>query len=529
MNCLTEESKKNLLIVQDERVDELSKEYFIGNEGMSKLINLMNKHLKRVLHKLDNVNTHNNLKIEHSQSVDYDPNTFINSQHNHITNIQPGTFAYNKFQMINTQDVYLIEYENGFVIKLYFYYDRNYTDIQNVIQSIIYRLHLIIFTFDDKLDFKYLIKVFNSHNPLTSHTYLYDFNRNVNYVIKNNKLDNLQYYKENNCCHCSSGYSNSSYAEMHNNKIIDNSFEIVCTRIPEILGLFTHEMFHILHLDTRYYTIVDDGIQFELKSNEIQSEELMKILNKFNKKVSNYVFLETFNNTICTIFHALYCAIELNNNFSKECNYEKEFENVSKLFEDLIKKEILYSIFHTCKILYNQGITHFIDYFDDNAPYHQLAYLYEYTIVRSFMFILLDDYVRYLEFKDLNDSFNGNDKKMVDRVTGIIQDMLQKVYSLMYEDKDNSSRIAYSKLFNRFVEILDELSDNKKDKLKEQEKDKCGEMNMEYFCIDHHCNLCKLGNYLKGGRVSRNDNSYFRYKYLKYKHKYLKYKNHIIN
>lgn len=242
---LTSESKRNLQTIEEPNIHDLSNDY-LNSESIKTGINSCKEMLQPYLHSvLQSTKTKQQvIKIE---SKIYDPQEFLRSEHNKITNIQKDTYAYNKLSTLNTQDIYQLTYSNNICFKLYAYYDKEYSKIQNIIQSVINRLHLIVSTFVSTNNMKYLSQIFTCDNPMPIHLYLYPFNRNINYRINNDEP--LEYYKRNNCSHCSSGYSNSSYAM----KGSSNVFEVVCTRIPEILGLFTHEMFHILHCDTRYY------------------------------------------------------------------------------------------------------------------------------------------------------------------------------------------------------------------------------------------------------------------------------------
>jgi hypothetical protein len=275
-------------------------------------------------------------------------------------------------------------------------------------------------------------------------------------------------------------------------------------------------MFHVLHLDTRYYTVKNNNNNLSMQSNQLDDnphKELDMVLNKYNKKVGQYQFLETFNNTATTVFHALYSSIELSNSL--------DTDKIMNLFNCLIKKEIIYSIYHTCKILHNQNINKAEEYFSsDSKPYQQLAYLYEYTIVRSFMFMNLKDYMDYLTYKDLG-SFDGNNVTQVNKLKIIVASLLDNAYKSMYLTTNDN----YNKLFNTFVKILDEEKRTNKDN-KSKECDVCGPVNMEYFCIDHNfdnkliLNSTKRNNNQNGGYKT----NYYK-KYLKYKIKYHKLKS----
>lgn len=513
INRLTKESQKNLLIINDKRIlelaDKLLETYELNylNEAMKPILNYIVDKLKTIPVNINRISTE-----------PYNSEDFLMSEHNKVTNIQINTLAYEKFRVLNTQDTMLITYPNinNLSFEIHFYYCNTTDKIQDVINTIINRLHLIVLTFSDYHNLKHLSQIFNIEYPLKMYLYLYPFNRNIDYRIQD--TSSLEYYKRNNCFHCSSGYSNSNYASSSlNNK--KSSFVIVCTRIPEMLGLFTHEMFHVLHLDTRYYTIKNNNNNLEMQSNELDDsayKELNAVLNKYNKKVGKYQFLETFNNTTTTIFHTLYCSIELSDSL--------DTNRIINLFNSLIKKEIIYSIYHTCKILHNQNINKAEEYFNvDSKPYQQLAYLYEYTIVRSFMFINLKDYVDYLTHKDLG-NFDGNNTTQVNKLKTIVASLLDNAYKSMYLTTNDN----YNKLFDTFVEILDESNKgNKSNKNnKSKECDVCGPVNMEYFCIDHN-----FDNRLILNKIDRNNSQIGGYKtnyynkYLKYKIKYCKLKS----
>lgn len=507
VNCLTFESKKNLSIIESEKLKKVNKEYLLEIDNG---LNILNEYIDVLLKETDL------LKILQSKpyqilsviTKSYDPNIFLNSNQNSMTNIQKNTLAYQKFIKINTQSIYAIKYVIvNLSFKLNFYYDNKHNNIQEIIQSIINRLHLIIITFANKIDTKLLSKVFSKTNEyLEADIYLYDFNRNIDIKVDNNKLESLDYYKKNNCSHCSSGYSNSTCVERNNQEIKINTFEIVCTRIPEALGLFTHEMFHVLHLDTRYFISKEDRNNIKLTSQMLNSNDLDVVLDKFNDKVKSYQFLETFNNTTTTIFHSLFNAIELSASIDHVA--------IINLFKKLMQIEVIYSIFHSVKILHNQNFNTFASYFDkEKTNYYQLAYLYEYTIVRSFMFMNMIDYVEYMKFKDTNSNFNGNNKGQITDATIMVTKLLDKTFKLMYEDKSNNVRIKYSQVFDKLVEVLDKQYG----KESSNNIDVCGSINMEYFCIDHRCSLLQ-----NGGRNIKQKNlvNYCYKKYRKYKLKY---------
>lgn len=536
INCLTLESKRNLKTIDDPSIIMLSDNYLNSKNiktGIEKCKEMLQPYLHTLLQTIKI-----KPQIKKIETKIYDPNEFLHSKHNKITNIQKDTYAYNKFKILNTLDIYEITFFNNLCFKLYVYYDKENLEIFNIIQTIINRLHLIVSTFATTNNMKYLTKIFTSNNPIPLHIYLYPFNRNIGYNIDNNET--LEYYNHNNCCHCSSGYSNSSYAKVKvrdnyaNSNGDDNVFEVVCTRIPEILGLFTHEMFHILHCDTRYYTTnVDNNNIFELNSNQLDenSDALISIIKNYNRKVKDYKFLETFNNTTTTILHSFYCAIELLVDTQNLIIDDIKINNIMQLFGSILKKEIIYSIYHTAKILHNQHINFAKEYFTNESntkSYHQLAYLYEYTIVRSFMFMELDNYVKYMLFKDFG-FFDGNDSTQVDILTKMVAKLLENVFEMMY-NKKSIEKILYNKIFDNFVKILIEdeklYLNNKNDSC-----DVCGPVNMEYFCIDHnYCMMQLLVNIMsEQGQEQRQIEFYYYKKYLKYKTKYYNCKHTIRN
>lgn len=242
----------------------------------------------------------------------------------------------------------------------------------------------------------------------------------VNREIKNNGDKNI--YKKNGQFNASSGYT-SYCISPHITKLV-----MVCTKLPECLALLTHELGHLYGFDLDTLKISKDMIYL---SGDYECE-LFK-----NMGIDKFRTNETICNTNTTIIHSMCNSIESKNGYQE--------------FKFFMNVEILYSIYHTAKILYVQGFNNLNEFVNNNGKYVQSSYLFEYTIARSFLLLNFDKYVDILKFR-----VNENNK----------QNAINNIINLIV-DKMND-RSMYDKIFNEYIKIV-----------KKQDI-----INMEYFCID---------------------------------------------
>ena len=173
---------------------------------------------------------------------------------------------------------------------------------------------------------------------------------------------------------------------------------MMITRLPEALGLFTHEMGHLLGWD--FEKVSNNDSYFSLSGMVDRKDYDTKLLNlPLSKNVkANFEFAESINNYYSTIMHSICCAIEIYHYSSK-----KSFLSI---LTKIMNIEITYSVFHAAKLLCKKGFISFDDFFngDGKKEFDQNAFLFEYSIVRAMMFyniLNVDEYknkmVKYLD------------------------------------------------------------------------------------------------------------------------------------
>ena len=355
-----------------------------------------------------------------------------------------GTIVGKKFQELNTiKKIYLLFDNIDLHIELFFIYKEEKI---NLINQLIKRVCVYINYSKNTKRMKKIIKLLNNE-PFEIYFLMYDVNRQV-INRNNNNINELSNQGTYNCC---SGYNHFVIYPNSKNK------EMVITKIPEMAGLLTHEMGHLLGWDFGLLKNQNGKhyISLEYLNNE-QENELLKLNIEKNQ---NFYFWETYENTQTTLIHSISNAIELDSSYDT--------------FKQFYKYEILYSIYHAAKILYWHGFNDFNDFFRNGSKikYYQIARLFEYSIVRSFFLLFYNK----LFLQDINDDFTLKDQNKITEINN-------KIINLMV----NNTPLIYEDIFNIFIEKV------KSDKI----------INMEYFCID-----LNLDNYYT--------------KYVQYKKKYI--------
>lgn len=266
---------------------------------------------------------------------------------------------------------------------------------------------------------------------------LYNINRYVN--INDNLEDQIKHGHYN----CPSGYTSVYITDTTKNACM------LITKIPEMMGLFTHEMGHLLGWDFEH--IVDDTV-FSL-SGIIQKEKYdnLDIFPISNNIIKKFDFAESINNFNTTIIHSICNSIEL---------YYSYGGNIENIFKNIIKIEILYSVYHSAKILYIAKFPNYESFFCTKSKkilLNQNALLFEYSIIRMLMFI------KPCYLLDLMNKQNNIYQFTIQKnIKLFLNDYLQDIIT----DMDKNKYLEH--IFNTCIKYIK----------------KCSIINMEYFCID---------------------------------------------
>jgi len=458
----TEVSKKNLddiLFIKNHNSDlidlffkEINYNKLITSESMKKTY----EYFKECYIQQPNIIKNKQTKLEHNKYLDY--LDIIDGIKNKNSDI------YKEYINLNTHHIILLKIrEIEIEINLF------YKDKTDLLDLIIKRINTIIYYCLDNIRTKYLsknlFKVFLVLIP-------------VNRYIENEKytMDQLINKYKNGTYNCTSGYT---YLNSNSKNII-----IVCSKIPEILSLIIHEFCHVLGLDSSLL----------LKNNfylhHLQENQLKTLSKKICLINDNYNFWEIIAQTNTTIIHSIILSLELMGDY--------------KLFSKILKIEILYSLYHTAKILYISGYMFYEDFFEDNCQifFKQKSKLFEYTIARSFMFLIysqifLEEYITTnkntfkLEYPD----------KIYEKVD---DDIIKKINKLNNKIIQVDTTNKYKEVLNKFFEYIRKTQPTK--------------FSMEYTCLDI------IGN----NDVSKIKTGGYKYKYNKYKKKYLKLRSDLL-
>lgn len=407
-----------------------------------------------------------------------------------------------EFNKLNKLVIYNVKHNNT-VYQLFFYHTNNHA----LILALLKRFNTIIGYNKDEKRLKFIGDSFKIH------FILYPVGRSTYKQVKNiDDLDKeMEMVKRNGCYNCSSGYT-MFYVDYNT-----NNTTMMVSRVSEALGLFTHELGHLLGMDLEI-PIENDSTKTisGVYGGRVLTDDQLEKLNKLNLPVDMEVNMtESLCNTNTTFIHSICNAIEL---------ADKVDTNNYKLFEELFKIEILYAIYHSAKILYWLNYNDFDSFFNGKSDivYKQKAYLFEYTIVRSFMLMIYpklfdimsyDNDRGYMKFKlDKDDIYDKN--KLTVTMKNKWDKYIDNTLDLMVIDKKNGLRLLYEKIFNLFIEKVRSTNTNKNTYV----ENSCGNINMEYFCIDRN-----YGEFLLDG----GNCNFYEEKYMKYKKKYLQLKEGI--
>ena len=500
---ITTSSKHNLQTIREimnNNPDEIKQ--FIKQIGVEKFVSN-----ERVIKTIETFQTlYDNIIVPKTIVTKFDPFN-LNKKLEEILMIDgidnKESFVYKEFVKLNKSSLYQITI-NGLKFNITMFHNND----NGLNEMIIKRMMVLLQYGKDSKRFNNLKKTIKDSFDI--YLVLYPLNRATYKTVKNYRKikQELHKLKVKGCYNCSSGYT-SFMVFKDTDKSIHDSATMLMTRIPEMLGLTTHEIGHLLGWDfevfvekPEYYSTT--GMQ---RMNKLTAEHntLLKELPLDSK--NDVVFPEVFNNTNTTIIHTICNAIEYPDNSDK-----------LKLFKELLIIEILYSIYHSAKILVWAGFNRFESFFDNDTDmiYHQKALLFEYTIARSFVLLNLNGYIKNIVGNPLTFLIIDGDnvtKEYTDKRNGMITDIL----TLMTGQSDikESYKVIYN-LFNDYLQNLEIEESSNNDC-----KDTCGKINMEYFCID----LLPL-NEVSTFKV-QTGNGYINYydKYQKYKKKYLALKN----
>lgn len=307
--------------------------------------------------------------------------------------------------------------------KLKFYFN----DKSNLLPIIIKRFHCLIKMYENTERFKHITKCMNNED-FDVYFLLYPVNRHVPFKQSKNINLDLKNFKNNGTYNCSSGYTT----------FFGNRRHMLMTRIPECLGLLTHELGHLLGWDLSDTVVKEDMCTLSGMVNNINlSNKQQHVINKLPLNNKNIIPYEVFCNTYTTILHTVCNSLEKNLNFN-ECL-------------KMLNNEIIYSIYHSAKILHFNGFNSYDKFFmnsnSNKLLYYQDAALFEYTILRSFLLMNLQ--------KMFKIGYESKNKK--------------KILNLALE-----SAITYNKnyemIFNNFIKFIKNIKYEK--------------LNMEYFLYD---------------------------------------------
>lgn len=279
------------------------------------------------------------------------------------------------------------------------------------------------------------------------------------------------------------------------------------TRTPCILNLLVHELGHLLLYDGKQ--LIDSNrkkYQFRILSGQ-----------QFNVPINmkEIYFFETYCETNTTILSSMFNAIEISPLLLKKDSYQ--------MFQTFFKYEILYTIYHSAKILYVTGYRSFDDFFNhrNDKSYSQNARLFEYTILRSILLLYINQYIKLMDVEDnriqfrfKDDTFKkkkGSDSSLEDIFIMYIILFINNQLDYNEEGGPEGQKLqsVYEEIFNYFIDVIKKTNIN----TNTYPSTSYGNLNMEYHCIDFNFSDKKI------------ESDYYYDKYVKYKQKYLSTKN----
>ena len=248
-----------------------------------------------------------------------------------------------------------------FNLNVYIYCNIN-NETKILIKKILKRIITMFLTFKDN--------IISNHYDIT--LLLYNAPRYIN-----KKYDMEYFYKEN-IFNCACGW----YNEMKK--------EVVVSRLNGCLGLLTHELCHLSHLDFGNYN---------------SFEEYENLFKSFSNSKSGY-FIEGINNAMSTLIHCIFLSLEENKNIKefltneykhslnqcinlidyfncknfKELLQSKKFKQNGQVFEYVFLKHIYLSNFNKLYHLNNNFKNKYNEY-----DYYKLflSYFYNFNVINN--------------------------------------------------------------------------------------------------------------------------------------------------
>jgi len=327
------------------------------------------------------------------------------------------------------------------IFVLNFYY--THEDVYNLISVIMRRFKVLmnIYSGSDRLKH---IRECLGNKPFRVYFLLYDVNRYVPDIRSDDIYNDIRKLKDNGTYNCSSGYT----------AFFSDRRRMLISRIPECLGLLTHELGHLLGWDLT--TTVKSGNLCTL-SGMVQQYDFsgaIKYLEKLPLKSKDIIPYEIYCNTFTTILHTICNSIEAGKSYDK--------------FVEMVIDEIYYSIYHSAKILYYHGYDSYKDFFmnsENKLKYVQNAALFEYTIVRSFILLnLLENGTIVKELTDMlhyMTTYNKLYESIFDNFVGVIKNkkklnMEYFLYDINYSERKYEQRggnIDYYRLYKIYYKM----------------------------------------------------------------------------
>lgn len=468
---LSNDSQQNLKIVKKIKNNKLFESIKIDNF-------LNNNKLNKIIGEFYHISKRDNIEEILTQEKDFNPNDnrifdkikILDGFNNKNSKVFKEYLKLNKHTIknIKIKDIDL-------KFTLHFFTENN---DKILIKDIINRFIIIMTYFKRSKRLENLynsIKRNNLENNFDIYLFLYDLKRSTYKRVKKDIDGELYELKTNGCYNCSSGYTSID--------IKNNNKKMVITRKSEVLGLLTHELGHLIGYDLEVYR---DDTTTGMMRDKNTTDYHRKLLNRIG--INDARINEGLCNANTTIINTI-------------CNsITDDYNQMVNLFGKYYRFEILYSIYHSAKILYWLGYNDFDDFFDKKSAikYKQFALLFEYTILRSFMLLTYEKLFNKLNYFVLSKDDINND-------WGFWNEYIDNTLELMAGINRKEIRNKYANIFDTFMDIIKNNSFQKTENM-------CGEINMNYFCLEFYSQVM-----FGGGRD-------YRKQYLKYKERYMRQK-----
>ena len=276
----------------------------------------------------------------------------------------------------------------------------------------------------------------NSMTEINSNEFIFYFilyhgprksSKNINHGNINVDIMKL---KNNICFYNSSGLTDY----IHNNY---NQNYIIVSRMNGLFGLLNHELCHALHLDCI------PGIEILLHNNN-------------NDNIMSLYLNEIFSNFNASIFVTLINSLLYFGN------------STYNIFKKLLKIEIIHSFNQYIRLLHMYGFNNYHELINYNDKITNGEYVNAYVIGRALMFNNINIILKYINYD--KKIFFVNNNNNVSSIQQCFSDILL----------DKKSIDFFNTLFNCNKKIINTGND--------EGINYCGNMLMEYFCIDFDYN-----------------------------------------